>query len=426
MPGAASCGCRSPSASESSIYFGLPAEPWAPALMALAAVLTVAAWRARFRTVAFRILVVAACVACGALAAKVRTDMVAAPVLSREMTVTVSGWIAEREEAARGGVRVLVRVHEIAGIAASSTPVLVRVTVRSHGDTLAVGDAVTMRARLQPPGGAVMPGGYDFARVAFYERIGAVGFVYGAAKPADIGPPPLGIRLSVPLAHLRDTIRRRVEAALPGDNGHLAAALVMGDRGGISEATQEAMRASGLAHMLAISGLHMALVAGSAFWLIRALLALSTGARAQPPDQEMGRGGRAGGRRRLSWHFRRRHRDAARLRHARHHAGCRHARPPGDHAAQRRAGRVRHPHRRAGEPDHRELPDVVRGDGGAGRGLRGDHRVARPPAGARRSRRGRHPRPASGDPPAVCCSPRPSPDWRPRRSPPSISSAWRR
>ena len=259
------------------IYFGLPAEPWAPALMALAAVLIVAAWRSRFRTVAFRVLVVAACVACGALAAKVRTDMVSAPVLSREMTVTVSGWIAEREEAARGGVRVLVRVHEIAGVAATATPVLVRVTVRSHGETLAVGDAVTMRARLQPPGGAVMPGGYDFARVAFYERIGAVGFVYGAAKPADIGPAPLGIRLSVPLAHLRDTIRRRVEAALPGDNGHLAAALVMGDRGGISEATQEAMRASGLAHMLAISGLHMVLVAGSAFWLIRALLALSTG-----------------------------------------------------------------------------------------------------------------------------------------------------
>ena len=103
------------------------------------------------------------------------------------------------------------------------------------------------------------------------------GFAYGAAKPAAIGPAPLAVRLSAPLAHLRDTIRRRIEAALPGDTGHLAAALVMGDRGGISERTQDAMRASGLAHMLAISGLHMALVAGAAFWLIRALLALSPG-----------------------------------------------------------------------------------------------------------------------------------------------------
>ena len=75
-----------------------------------------------------------------------------------------------------------------------------------------------------------MPGGYDFARVAYYEGIGAVGFAYGAAKPADIGPAPLAIRLAEPLAHLRDTIRRRIEAALPGDSGHLAAALVIGDR----------------------------------------------------------------------------------------------------------------------------------------------------------------------------------------------------
>ncbi len=259
------------------VYFGLPAEPWMPALATLAAVLAVTAWRARYRVVAFRVLVVAAMVAAGALAAKLRTDAAAAPVLAREATVTVSGWITEREEAARGGVRVLLRVHEISGLAAAATPRFVRVTVRSKADGLAVGDAISMRARLQPPGGAVMPGGYDFARVAFYEGIGGVGFAYGAAQPADIGAASLAIRLSTPLAHLRDTIRRRIEAALPGDPGHVAAALVMGDRGGISDATEENMRASGLAHMLAISGLHMVLVAGSAFWLLRALLALSPG-----------------------------------------------------------------------------------------------------------------------------------------------------
>ena len=257
------------------VYFGLPAEPWAPALAALAAVLALAAWRARVRAVAFRVLVVAACVAGGVLAAKLRTDAAAAPVLKRETTVTVSGWIAGREEASRNGVRLLMRVADIAGLDAASTPRTVRVTVRSQADRLAVGDAISLRARLQPPGGAVMPGGYDFAEVAFYEGIGAVGFAYGAATPADIGPPPFAIRLSEPLAHIRDGIRRRIEAALPGDAGHLAAALVMGDRGGISQHTQDVMRASGLAHMLAISGLHMVLVAGSAFWLIRALLALS-------------------------------------------------------------------------------------------------------------------------------------------------------
>ncbi len=258
------------------MYFALPAEPWAPALGAAAAILIVAAWRARFRVVAFRVLVVAACVACGLFAAKLRTDWVAAPVMAREATVTVSGWIAAREEASAHGARLYLRVHDMTG--GGTAPRLVRLTVRSKADALAVGEAVTLRARIEPPGGAVMPGGYDFARVAYYAGIGAVGFAYGAAKPApDLGPAPLAIRLSEPLAHLRDAIRRRIEAALPGDTGHLAAALVTGDRRGISEDTQDAMRASGLAHMLAISGLHMALIAGAAFWLIRALLALSAG-----------------------------------------------------------------------------------------------------------------------------------------------------
>ncbi len=257
------------------VYFTLPAEPWAPALGLAGAALIAAAWRARLSAVVFRVLVVAACLACGLFAAKLRTDWVAAPAMPREATVTVSGWIAAREESGAHGARLYLRVHAMTGIGTRSTPRLVRVTVRSHADALSVGDAVTLLARLEPPGGAVMPGGYDFARVAYYAGIGAVGFAYGAAKPADLGPAPLAIRLGAPLAHLRDTIRRRIEAALPGDSGHLATALITGDRRGISESTQDAMRASGLAHMLAISGLHMALVAGTAFWLIRALLALS-------------------------------------------------------------------------------------------------------------------------------------------------------
>ena len=259
------------------VYFALPTEPWALALGGTTVILVAAAWRARFRVVAFRVLIVASCVTCGLLAAKLRTDWVAAPMMAREATVTVTGWIAAREESAAGGARLYLLVHDISGLRGGQMPSLARLTVRSHADALSVGDAITLRARLQPPDGAVMPGSYDFARAAYYAGIGAVGFAYGAAKPADLGPPPLAIRLAGPLAHLRNAIRRRIEAALPGDDGHVAAALIMGDQGGIAKSTQEAMRASGLAHMLSISGLHLAMVAGSAFWLIRALLALSAG-----------------------------------------------------------------------------------------------------------------------------------------------------
>src|SRR5262249_33711228 len=101
------------------------------------------------------------------------------------------------------------------------------------------------------------------------------GFAFGAAKPADLAPAPWSIRLRQPLAHFRDGLRVRIETALPGNYGHIAAALIMGDQRGIAEDTQDDMRASGLGHILSISGLHLALVAGSVFWLIRALLALS-------------------------------------------------------------------------------------------------------------------------------------------------------
>ena len=275
-------------------YFSLPGEPSVLALAALAAALTAATWRARFRTVAFRLLVVASAIAAGGLAAKVRTDRVAAPVLPREMVAIATGWIAGVEEASGSGVRVLLRVHGIAEMADAPLPRTVRVTVRSGADALAVGQAISVRARLQPPRGPLIPGGYDFARAAFYDGLGAYGFAYGRATPADIGPAPFDIRLARPLATLRDTIRRRIETALPGDRGHIAAALTVGDRGGISEATQEAMRASGLGHILAISGLHMALVAGTSFWVIRALLALSAGLALTRPIKKWAAAGALG------------------------------------------------------------------------------------------------------------------------------------
>ncbi len=256
-------------------YFALPVEPSLAALLLLLSVLSLCAWRLRRRAGAFRLFVALAAVVAGVTVVTLRTAIVAAPVLPREMTVSVTGWISAREASAGGGARVRLEVKDIEGIPANRTPPSVRVTVRAGGDGLRVGDAVSMLARLRPPGGPVMPGGYDFGRGNFYDGLGASGFAYGRAKAADIGPPPLGVALRAPLAELRETLRQRVVAVLPGDTGEIAAALIMGDQRGISDRAQEAMRASGLGHVLSISGLHMALVAGSVFWLLRALFALS-------------------------------------------------------------------------------------------------------------------------------------------------------
>ena len=73
---------------------------------------------------------------------------------------------------------------------------------------------------------------------------------------------------------MRDPINARVRAALPGQTGDIAAALITVARGGIPKEVNQAMRDSGLAHILSISGLHMVIMAGTMFWLARALLAL--------------------------------------------------------------------------------------------------------------------------------------------------------
>ncbi len=253
-------------------YFALPSEPNAVALVLLALGLALAAISQRGgRAGLFRLLLVAAMLAAGAATAKLRTDTLATPMLERPVTATVSGFV-EAREGRRGGFRLTIRVSKIEGARLAHPPERLTVTVR--GAAPEVGAAVSLLARLRPPSGPALPGSYDFARNAFYEGIGATGFAYGKPKPADLGPVPWSIRAREPLEALREAIRARVLAVLSGDTGRVASALIIGDAGGISEEAEDDLRQSGLAHVLSVSGLHMVLVAGATFWVLRALLAL--------------------------------------------------------------------------------------------------------------------------------------------------------
>jgi competence protein ComEC len=71
----------------------------------------------------------------------------------------------------------------------------------------------------------------------------------------------------------RFALSQEIRRLLPGESGALAAALLTGDRGGISKATMAAMRDSGLAHLLAISGLHIGLLTMTLFFVLRYLFA---------------------------------------------------------------------------------------------------------------------------------------------------------
>ncbi len=256
-----------------AIYFTLRFEPasWAGAA-AMGACL--AAGLCVWRRPGLRLLLLAAgLVAAGFAVAQFRTHAVAAPVLARDFG---PGWVSGRVVAVEklpDGTRVLLDRLSLQGIAPDATPARVRLRLRK-GDDAVIGAVMRLRARLAPPAAPAMPGAYDFQRHAWFARIGGVGFAYTMAEAL---PPPAGQAAPAGglwLARLRLTVADRIRAAIPGAAGAVAAALLVGDRSAIPENVTDAMRDSGLAHLLAISGLHVGLVAGILFFGIRLLLAM--------------------------------------------------------------------------------------------------------------------------------------------------------
>ncbi|QPQ55530.1 ComEC family competence protein [Allosphingosinicella flava] len=198
-----------------------------------------------------------------------RAERVAAPRLTRPMVTALSGTILSVEPLpARGIVRLLVRPD------GGALPPRIRVTVKDKGapEGLQPGAGIAMKARLMPPAPMALPGAYDFARVAWFQRIGATGNALGAVV---IIRPPFATGWAARLAEWRRSLSSHIQSRVEGGGGGIAAALATGDQGAIPEADAEAMRQSGLAHLLSISGLHVTAVVGAAMLLTLKLLALS-------------------------------------------------------------------------------------------------------------------------------------------------------
>lgn len=202
--------------------------------------------------------------------ATVTTHAAGAPILSRPGTYEVVGRVVAVEPRPQGE-RLLLDTVSLSRVPPEAAPARVRVNLRRGGAGLRPGDRVRVRARLMPPASPALPGGFDYARQAWFEGLGAVGYALGAPERLGRGADG-GWRERV--ADLRATIAKRMTEAVPGPAGAMSAALIAGVRAGIDQTTWEAMQLSGLAHLISISGLHMVLVAGCIFALARWLLAL--------------------------------------------------------------------------------------------------------------------------------------------------------
>lgn len=193
-----------------------------------------------------------------------RAERVAAPKLTRPVIAQFEGEVERVQQlAAKDSVRVVLRPSN-----APDLPPRVRVNIASaHAPAgLARGDRLRMRARLMPPPSAALPGGYDFAVTAWFQQLGATGKAFAPVERLSAAPDG---------GSVRERIGRHIRDALPQGSGGIAVALVTGDQGGVSEADAEALRRSGLAHLLSVSGLHITAAVGAAMFLTLRLLALS-------------------------------------------------------------------------------------------------------------------------------------------------------
>jgi len=258
------------------LYFTLPSEPSEAAVLGITglALALVAVGRLlpplpRVGTTALVLILL------GVTLASVRAHSVAEPRLSFRYYGPVEGRIIVIDRSQSDAVRLTLDRVVLANIPPERTPTTVRVSL--HGQqgyfAPAAGQLIILTGHLSPPGGPVEPGGFDFQRQAWFKRLGAVGYT---RTPALLLADPEAVGFGLWLTATRLKIASTVRSALPGRTGAFAAAITTGDRSGMDQATLKALRASNLAHLLAISGLHMGLLTGFVFVAFRTAFALSS------------------------------------------------------------------------------------------------------------------------------------------------------
>ncbi len=247
-----------------ALWFALPWAWWRMAAALALAAVCAGAGLAGWRWSAGLALMALA----GMGAAELRVARGGHAILSQRQFTVVTGTVIAVQPQAFGGQRLL-----IAGTPTAPLPEAikrVRITLRGDAPRVPVGADVRLRALLSPPSGAAVPGGLDLARRLWFDGIGGTGVALGPVQILALPPPGPALWLEQRRAALQAMITARV----PGEAGAVSAAFVTGQQGAIPPVTAQAMRDAGLAHLLSISGVHIAVVVAGTALLARSLLAL--------------------------------------------------------------------------------------------------------------------------------------------------------
>jgi competence protein ComEC len=184
--------------------------------------------------------------------------------------VIVSGSVTAVEPLPTGRRMVLSAVR-----LGDDAPLLRRLRVRIRGtdqQSLMPGDHVTVRALIRPPFAPTYPGGWDLRRDEFFAGLAGGGFALG---PVQLAERATTSGIAARWQRFREGIAARIMAVVPGAAGAVAATLLTGINTAISPADRTAFATAGLAHILAVAGLHIGIVMSTVFVAVRFALAQS-------------------------------------------------------------------------------------------------------------------------------------------------------
>lgn len=265
-------------------YFELSGEPHFKAILSGMAVMGISYHLAKAR-LALRLCAAAGLLfLAGMLAGKIETWRLGTKMLGSAVTTRMTGIVRNLEYAHDGRTRLVVEIADTRRPRLRYQPDRVKVSAVRIPADIRPGTGITGLVRLFPARGPLTPGGYDFAFENYFSGIGANGFFLGTPRRADITGTARGAYpVSALIENIRLDIYNRIISVLPGEEGKIAAALITGFKRGIPEGTSDALRRTGLAHILSISGLHMALAAGTIMGVLRLCFAAFPGYAARHP-----------------------------------------------------------------------------------------------------------------------------------------------
>ena len=256
------------------LYFSLNIEPDLYRPLAAVGLMVVCAAVSRSWQKTHLFFMAALFCALGFLAAKVETLRAATPMLGSEIQTRLTGRLVTAEPMANGRVRLTIDLISTAHPKLRYAPDRVRLSARRIPLGMTAGSMLTGYAKLLQPTGPVRPDSYDFSFDSYFTGIGGSGFFLGDPKLVQATEAPFGARIASAIENAREEIADHIRSTVGGAEGEIAAALIVGVRAGIPEEINESMRRTGIYHIISISGLHMALVAGTVMLLLRGAFAL--------------------------------------------------------------------------------------------------------------------------------------------------------